>query len=61
MAQARTTDTKARTRSARACRDAGHGAALVALWEDNYRVYGVRKLWKAARCPGHDVGQARPS
>jgi transposase InsO family protein len=21
----------------------------VALWEDNFRVYGVSKLWKAAR------------
>ena len=30
---------------------------LVALWEDNYRVYGVRKLWKAARRAGHDVGR----
>ena len=33
------------------------GPALVALWEDNYRVYGVRKLWKAARRAGHDVGR----
>jgi putative transposase len=44
-------DTKARLPSARACRDAELGPALVALWEDNYRVYGVRKLWKAARRP----------
>ena len=27
------------------------------LWEDNYRVYGARKLWKAARRAGHDVGR----
>ena len=27
------------------------------MWEDNYRVYGVRKLWKAARRAGHDVGR----
>jgi putative transposase len=40
-------DTKERIRSARACRDAERGPALVALWEDNYRVYGVCKLWKA--------------
>jgi putative transposase len=29
----------------------------VSLWEDNYRVYGARKLWKAARRAGHDVGR----
>ena len=50
-------DTKARPPSARAGRDAELGPALVALWEDNYRVYGVRKLWKAARRAGHDVGR----
>ncbi len=27
------------------------------LWEDNYRVYGARKIWKAARRCGHDVGR----
>ncbi len=31
-------DTKARGPSARAQRDAQLGPALVALWEDNYRV-----------------------
>ena len=30
---------------------------LVALWVANYRVYGARKLWKAARRAGHDVGR----
>ncbi len=50
-------DTKARGPSARAQRDAQLGPALVALWDDNYRVYGVRKLWKAARRAGHDVGR----
>lgn len=50
-------DTKARGPSARAQRDAQLRPALVALWEDNYRVYGVRKLWKAARRAGHDVGR----
>jgi len=38
-------DTKTRAPSARACRDAVLGPALVQLWEDNYRVYGARKLW----------------
>jgi putative transposase len=48
---------KARTPSARACRDAVLGPALRQIWEDNYRVYGARKLWKAARRAGHDVGR----
>jgi putative transposase len=47
---------KVRTPCARACRDAVIGPALQTLWEDNYRVYGARKLWKAARRAGHDVG-----
>lgn len=50
-------DAKTRSPSARAQRDAVLGPALVALWEDNYRVYGARKLWKAARRAGHDVGR----
>jgi putative transposase len=48
---------KTRSPSARACRDAVIGPALQTLWEDNYRVYGARKLWKAARRAGHDVGR----
>ena len=49
--------TPRRGRCRRARRDAELGPALVALWEDNYRVYGVRKLWKTARRAGHDVGR----
>ncbi|MBM7470644.1 transposase InsO family protein [Subtercola frigoramans] len=30
---------------------------LVELWESNYRVYGVRKLWKTARRAGIDIGR----
>jgi putative transposase len=30
---------------------------LHGLWEDNYRVYGAHKLWKAARRAGHDIGR----
>lgn len=30
---------------------------LVGLWENNYRVYGARELWKAARRAGLDVGR----
>ena len=50
-------DTKTRPVSARAQRDAELGPALMALWEDNYRVYGARKLWRAARREGYDVGR----
>ena len=50
-------DTKTRPPSQRACRDGVLGPALVKLWEDNYRVYGARKLWKAARRAGHGVGR----
>jgi putative transposase len=27
------------------------------LWEDNYRVCGARKIWKAAQRTGHDIGR----
>ena len=27
------------------------------LWEDNYRVYGDRKIWKAAQRAGYDIGR----
>jgi putative transposase len=50
-------DAKTRAPSARERRDALLGPALVQLWEDNYRVYGARKLWKTARRAGHDVGR----
>ena len=50
-------DAKARTPSARARRDAVIGPLLVALWLHNYSVYGRRKLWKAARRAGIDVGR----
>jgi len=33
------------------------GLVLVQLWEDNYRVYRARKLWKTARRAGHDLGR----
>ena len=48
---------KTRPVSARATSDAVLTPALVTLWEANYRVYGARKLWKAARRAGHDVGR----
>jgi putative transposase len=48
---------KTRPPSPRAVRDAELRPALVGLWDANYRVYGVRKLWKAARRAGLDLGR----
>lgn len=48
---------KNRTPCARAVRDATMTPTLVELWKANYRVYGARKLWKAARRAGHDIGR----
>lgn len=48
---------KSRTPSARACRDAIVGPALVGLWNDNYRVYGAHKLWKTAQRAGYGIGR----
>jgi putative transposase len=48
---------KNRALSARAQRDAELVPALVELWEANYEVYGSRKLWKAARRTGIDIGR----
>jgi putative transposase len=33
------------------------GPVVRQLWEDNYRVYGAHKVWKAARRAGHDIGR----
>jgi len=30
---------------------------VLQLWEDNYRVYGARKIWKAAQRAGYDIGR----
>jgi len=48
---------KSRPPSARAQRDAVLIPILVAIWVRNYSVYGRRKLTKAARKAGHDVGR----
>lgn len=48
---------KTRAPSARALRDEELIPQLVELWETNYRVYGVRKLWKAARRAGIMIGR----
>ena len=46
-----------RAPSRRAVRDAELGPRLVELWKANYEVYGSRKLWKAARRAGIDIGR----
>jgi len=43
--------------SARARRDAAMSSILMVLWVANRKVYGARKLWKAARRDGHDIGR----
>lgn len=48
---------KNRQPSARARRDELLTPIVRQLWEDNYRVYGARKIWKAARRGGHDIGR----
>lgn len=48
---------KNRPPSARAISDAVLMPILLALWIRNYSVYGRRKLTKAARRAGHDVGR----
>jgi putative transposase len=48
---------KSRPPSVRAVRDAVLLPVLLTLWKANYSVYGARKLWKAARRSGHDIGR----
>lgn len=50
-------EVKNRQQSARSKRDEVMGPVVRQLWEDNFRVYGARKIWKAARRAGHDIGR----
>jgi putative transposase len=50
-------DNKKRPLSARAIRDAMLMPVLLALFQANYKVYGARKLWKAAQRAGHVIGR----
>lgn len=43
--------------SQRARRDAELTPRLVKIWNDNYQVYGSRKLWKTARRAGIEIGR----
>ena len=44
-------------RSARARRDDGLEVAIRRVFEENYRVYGVRKVWRQLRREGRDVAR----
>ena len=48
---------KSRPASVRAVRDAVLMQVLMVLWVANRKVYGARKLWKAARRAGHEIGR----
>ena len=48
---------KSRPVSARAARDVVLGAMIKVLFDANYGVYGARKMWKAMRRAGEDVGR----
>ena len=48
---------KTRVPSTRTVRDGVLRPVLRQLWADNYCVYGARKLWKAARRAGWDLGR----
>jgi putative transposase len=48
---------KSRPPSPRQLRDKELTVVLTGLWEANYRVYGARKLCRAARRAGHQVGR----
>ena len=48
---------RGRVPSARALNDAVILPQLFDLWKNNFQVYGVWKLWKAARRAGIDIGR----
>lgn len=48
---------RVRPASARALRDAWTRPLLRQLWVDNFQVYGIHKLWKAATRAGCDIGR----
>ena len=50
-------DTVARGPSARAVRDEQLGLAIVRIWEQNYGVYGARKVWLALNREGIAVAR----
>ena len=43
--------------SQRSIRDAIMAPVILALWIANFKVYGSKKLWKAAKRVGYDIGR----
>lgn len=52
---------KSRPPSARAVADAALDERIVAVFEENYRVYGVRKMWKALNRQGRLDEHSQPT
>jgi transposase InsO family protein len=52
-------DVKARLPSARSVEDDALKAVIRRLYDDNYSVYGYRKMWHALRREGHVVARCR--
>lgn len=48
---------RGRALSAKVASDAVVAPELFVLWGDKFQVHGVRKLWKAARRAGIDIGR----
>ena len=48
---------KSRPPSARTISDMFFAGEIRRIWTENYEVYGVRKMWKAMRRAGHDIGR----
>ena len=48
---------KTRPPSPRRLRDDVISVVIVAIWQANYSVYGVRKMWKAMHRAGHTIGR----
>ena len=48
---------KSRPMSERAIRDIVTKVAIFTVWQANYEVYGVRKMWKAMRRAGAEIGR----
>lgn len=50
---------KVRPPSARAIADESHIVAIKAVWQNNYRVYGARRVWKQLHREGHAIARCR--
>ena len=48
---------RSRPMSERAVSDIVTKVAIFTVWQANYEVYGVRKMWKAMRRAGADIGR----